>query len=222
MIEFQLGLQKILLYSWDTLYSYEYECYTNIEGVHVIIENQEKSTKEYEEGLIAFEKSTELPEQYRDSVSEDNFNRLFSVKLFQRYSSCNLLFSVFEAKLKDICDLIIQEFNIESYTGYNRGSTLKPYRKFLETTFGINFSTIDADWIWICNQYKIRNLFVHYEGILQKDICEYVIEQGCKIDSNRIIVEDIAYIQTIESKIKSFFKELYIQIDIQYKNKISI
>jgi hypothetical protein len=85
---------------------------------------------------------------------------------------------------------------------------------YLTKVCGVNFSS-GNEWNEILKLNKIRNCIVHAqgdtEGANSPDKIKKIVKntKGVSLESNRFIIIDGGYIDTILSKTKKFFSDVY-------------
>lgn len=158
-----------------------------------------------------------------------------------RTSFLTQIFTILEHNLTDLCEYhhftYKTDFSIKDLKG---SSDTEKCKLYLTKTCKIDFKKLDPEWNFIENIRKIRNVFVHYKGVITskhrhwKTIFQFVnsnkeligfseyIEYMSKSDFEEFHNEDSPYHLEIEARdlnekllnnIKSFFEKL--------KNEIS-
>ncbi|WP_143394930.1 hypothetical protein [Flavobacterium sp. 2] len=82
-------------------------------------------------------------------------------------SDVSIVLSVFESKLKVICDRIIADFGGELKSVSN--SVIDKYWKFLRDFLGEFIGKVENSYTFIKNTYVLRNVLVHQDAIAKKE-----------------------------------------------------
>lgn len=204
----------------EGLYAVEYQIKLKIEALKELVEDDEKSvlrTQKSFENQLEFAKYKEMEEQHQDAFEEHLIDReliIQNILIQKRYSTCLLIFSVFEGILKEIClknDLIKQKFVQEDLKG---NDDLSRYRNYLKDVVKLNFTKIESSFTKLKQQKLTRNRIAHNNGRV-KDSREIQIVLGLKIQNMVIKIEGIQYFNYLTKEIEDFFNQLLIEIDIK-------
>ena len=210
---------KIHLFKNENLYVTEYEIKLKVEALKELISNDENSVSKIQDDLNNFFKnikSKKIPIEQKDVFENHLIDReliIGNLILQKRYSSCLLIFAVFEGILKEICREIEAKNDFKvGVSDMNGRDDLSTYKKYLTKIFEINFSKIEPFFTRLTQQKIIRNKIAHENGHI-KDLNKVPIIEGLNIKHGRINIEGKNYFDCLTENIEKFFEQLLIEID---------
>jgi len=209
---------KIHRYIKSELYAKEYEIEISISALKELIENDEKSILSIQnefEIFLSEHNPEDIPIQQRDYFEEHLIDRelvIKNLKIKKRYSSCLLIFSVFESILKEFCEEIERnnEFTIK-IKDLRRSDDLTLYKNYLTKVYQINFESLNPSFTKIKHQKIVRNRISHRNGKATTN--EIQIVDGLELMNDKIIITSKSYFIYLINLIDDFFKKLLIEID---------
>ena len=160
----------------------------------------------------------ELMNQYVDRLYGVEDKIIYELELIQDSSQVTTTFSIFESKLKLICDKINSSFNFkitDKTKSYNQ-----KYWNYLKAFIGNDISSLENQFKEIKKLSVVRNIIVHQNLIATKNQYEKIknINELNFIDSNNLYYLysiDLAFINSLISKISKFFNELLSHLKIK-------
>jgi len=217
---------------WEILYYIDYEIDLAIQTLSKVNRLQEAS---YGSARKQFE---DFVESNRDHLSSlpideqgafqahyfyDDEMALIELARIQRYSSVISIFAFTESKLMTICQKIEATFilPIKLKKVDARNGDLKKYYDYLTNVFDINELEIQHAFNEIFEFKFIRNMIVHYGGIVEsKDLEKVRIAPGLDLSQIKggyqIKFEDEQFVLFLLNKVKTFFKKLLPAIDLRF------
>lgn len=224
----EFDLTKIYLFKNENLYVTEYEIKLRVEALKELISDDENSISKIQDDLTNFFKnikSKKIPIEQKDVFENHLIDReliIGNLILQKRYSTCLLMFAVFEGILKEICQEIEAKNDSKIKVSDLNGRDLSRYKKYLTKVFEINFSKIEPSFTRLTQQKITRNKIAHENGFLKKSNEIHVV-QGLSIKHRRINIEGKNYFDYLIQNIEKFFEQLLIGIDEKTtKNEIML
>lgn len=216
-MEFYFG--QIPLFINEDLYTTEYQIKLKVGALKELISDDENSISRIQDDLNSFFKSIKsqkIPIEQKDIFENNLIDReliIGNLILQKRYSSCLLIFAVFESILKEICEeiQIKNDFKIKVSDLKGRDD-LGIFKNYLTKVFEINFTKIEPYFTKLKEQKIIRNKIAHENGIV-KNSNEIHAVQGLSTKQGRINIEGKNYFAYLIENIETFFEELLIEID---------
>lgn len=215
----EFDFNEIRLFKNESLYSTEYQIKLKVAALKELISDDENSISRIQDGLdILFKKIKvqKIPVEQEDIFENHLIDReliIGNLILQKRYSTCLLIFAVFESILKEICGEIEAKTDSKIKASDLRGGDdLSRYKNYLLKVFGSNFSEIESYFSKLKQQKIIRNKIAHENGIV-KNSNEIHAVKGLNIKHARINIEGKGYFDYLIENIERFFDQLLIEID---------
>lgn len=149
---------------------------------------------------------------YKNHLFEIEESVTYEINRAQQFSQILILFSIFESKLKMICDKIQKDFGI-TLENQKSNSVILKHRKFLESFLENEYKEVGKLFTKIHNQYKIRNIITHQNGIANKN--QYKLLMNIETINFSLfeghyylLIPDNNFIKELLLLIKKFFFEL--------------
>lgn len=206
---------------WSEINWLRYETLNSIGAVRDLISMQReiigRANKDLHEKIKSSEKENsemdgEMLEQYLEhlyGIEERIAGELLHIA---SVSDVSIVLSIFESKLKVICDRIIRDFGGELPNGSN--SVIHKYWKFLSHFLGEFIGKTEKSYTLIKNTYVLRNVLVHQDSIAKKE--QFNSLNGLK-NIEIVQFEESFYVTKISDKftddladqIESFFTKVF-------------
>lgn len=203
----------------EGLYPVEYRINLKIKALKELIVDDEKSVLKIQnnfEVVLKSAKHKEIEEQHRDTYEEYLIDRELitqNILIQKRYSTCLLVFSIFEGILKETCSEIKTSNQPEFEQSNSKGDNdLSKIKNYLEDVIKINFSKIDSSFTKLNQQRVTRNRIAHNNGRINKPK-EIQIVEGLCVENKIIKIEGIQYFNNLTKEIETFFNQLLIEVD---------
>lgn len=161
---------------WSEISWLQYETLTSVEAFRNLISMQREIIGRSQHDLHLKIKSTErdngsmdgdMLEQYLDQLYGIEERIASELVRVAGISDVSIVLSVFESKLKVICDRIIADFGGELKSVSN--SVIDKYWKFLRDFLGEFIGKVENSYTYIKNTYVLRNVLVHQDAIAKKE-----------------------------------------------------
>lgn len=161
---------------WSEINWLRYETLNSVEAVRNLIFMQRevigKAQNDLHEKIKTSEKENS---EMDDNMLEQYMEHLYGIEeriaaelvRVASVSDVSIVLSVFESKLKVICDRIIKDFGGELPIGSN--SVIHKYWKFLSDFLGEFIGKVENSYTYIKNTYVLRNVLVHQDAIAKKE-----------------------------------------------------
>ena len=152
----------------------------------------------------------------------DQENMIEEIEVLQRYSMCVSCFSFFESRLKELCERIESNFELDiKIEDLNRKSDILRYWIFLTKVFKIPV-TAEELFTSINNKKDVRNVIVHQNGIPKTNQVGKIKNiKGIKLSEskgqNRIVMIGSQFNKEFLVEIEMFFSELVKAVDERYR-----
>lgn len=215
----EFDFNKMHLFKNENLYIIEYEIKLKVEALKELISDDENSISRIHDDLNSFFKnfkSQKISIEKKDIFENHLVDReliIGNLILQKRYSTCVLIFAVFEGILTEICREIESKSDSKvKISDLNGRNDLSRYKNYLTKVFGINFDKIEGHFIQLTRQKIIRNKIAHENGSLKSSNEIHVVE-GLSIKHGRINIEGTKYFKYLIDNIELFFEQLLIEID---------
>jgi hypothetical protein len=202
----------------DNLYAKEYHIQISINALRELIDDDDKSIQKIQTEFKEFLRNNNpenIPIQQRDYFEEHLIDRelvINQISIKKRYSSCLLIFSVFEGLLKEFCEEIEKSNTFDvKIKNLKRSDDLTLYKNYLTKIYHINFDKLNPSFTNIKHQKTTRNKIAHKNGIAESS--EIQIVNGLKLVNNQIAITSKVYFEYLIDLMDDFFKELLIEID---------
>lgn len=155
-------------------------------------------------------KSEEELEQYVTHLHGIEENIISELNKIQITNQINAVFSIFENKLKMICDRLNRDYNIQ--LSEKKAPFIPYYWKTLQNFLQESSNQIEKYFTPIYNKYVVRNVLSHQDSIAEKKQYE-----GFKHIKNIMTIQskDKYYIYEID---ESFCSILVTEIELFFKN----
>src|SRR5690554_24279 len=200
------------------LYAVEHQIKIKIAALKEMIVDNENSVLKIQNNFDTLLETIDyntIDEKHLNSFEEQLIDKELIVEnllIQKRYSTCLLIFMIFEGTLKEVCKHSIlseYEFNLENL---KRKDDLSKFKDFFLNTVNINFTKIEPSFTKIKQQKVIRNRIAHNNGEIKhhKDI---QVVQGLIIKNKIIKISGVEYFDFLLREIELFFKELILEID---------
>jgi hypothetical protein len=219
---------KTKLFSWDECYFKQIEYETGTDALDTLITNQEESFETTRQLFSEYVKqelaSIEMEHQgsYYSQVVRHEEKSIDELSVLQRYSACLSIFSFFEGKLRDIINLIEQEFEFKiKFDDLKGGDDLNKYKLYLSKVFEVDLKEIEHYYDLIKQQKFIRNRIAHHLGIVKENQRNEVkLVNGIGLVKYgrdwKIIIQEISYFQYLFDNMNPFFTQLIWIMDDKY------
>lgn len=158
--------------------------------------------------------------QANNEMSEQDLDTLFDLEnsitkelsRAQQFSQVLILFSIFESKLKLICDKIEEDFEI-SLESIKATNDIVKYRNYLVLFLDDKFKDVEKVFNCIYKQYQVRNIIAHQNGIADlkkyKQLKDIKAISFCPFkDSYNLSIPNNNFIGELLTLMKKFFLEL--------------
>lgn len=209
---------KIRLFKNEELYLKQYEIQISIKALIELINNEDKSIKDIQtefKKTLQGKKLENIPIEQRDYYQEHLIDRELIINqliIKKRYSSCMLIFSVFEGILKEFCLEIERTNNFAiKIKDLKSKNDLSLYENYLTKIYELDFDKINPSFIKIKHQKITRNNITHKNGFAK--VGEIQIVNGLELTNNQIIITSKIYFEYLINLMEQFFEELLIEID---------
>ncbi|WP_343614113.1 hypothetical protein [Flavobacterium sp.] len=127
-------------------------------------------------------------------------------------SDVSIVLSIFESKLKVICDRIIRDFGGELPLGSN--SVIHKYWKFLRAFLDQHIGMVESSYTYIKNTYVLRNVLVHQDASAKEE--QFNSLRGLKnieidkFEQNYYVTKiGDGFVDELADKIAVFFTEVF-------------
>jgi len=214
---------KIRVFSNEYFYVLEYQIKLQIDALKELVKDDESSVKQIKENFNRFIKDAKFKDvevQHKDTFEEHLIDReLITQRLIKqkRYSTCLMIFSIFESLIKEVCIEIGQNHQSKIQHHDLKGNDdLSRYKKYLTNVIGLDFRKIESSFTKIKQQKIIRNYIAHNNGIIENPNKIQII-QGIAINNKQIIINDKSFFDFLLEAIEDFFEKLLIEMDIKIK-----
>ncbi|NWL03624.1 hypothetical protein DM790_22625 [Flavobacterium collinsii] len=206
---------------WSEINWLKYETLNSVEAAGNLISMQRdiigKAQNDLHERIQATEKENgnmdgEMLEQYVEhlyGIEERIASELVRVA---SVSDVSVVLSIFESKLKVICDTIIRDFGGQLPARSN--SVIDKYWKFLREFLGQFIGKVENLYTYIKNTYVLRNVLVHQDAIADKGQFNHI--RGLKnvaiveFEGNHYISKiDAKFIDDLTNRVAAFFAEAF-------------
>lgn len=153
-----------------------FETSNSIDAIRNLISMQREILKTVQSVLHKKIKFTEKENQNMDDqMLEQYLEHLYGIEkrmtseLFRitNVSNISTVLSIFESKLKVICDRIITDFGGELSIESN--SVIHKHWKFLKMFLGTYLGKVESPYTYIKNTYVLRNVLVHQDSVARKE-----------------------------------------------------
>ena len=207
---------------WAEINWLNFEVSNSIDAIRKLISMQREILKTVQNELHKKIKSTEKEnENMDDQMLEQYLEHLYGIEkrmtseLFRitNISDISTVLSIFESKLKVICDRIITDFGGELSTESN--SVIHKHWKFLKIFLGEYLGKVESPYTYIKNTYVLRNVLVHQDSVATKEQFNKInglknIELFNFEDKSYIVlkIED-EFIDDLTDRIEMFFIETF-------------
>lgn len=171
----KLGIKHNIEKTWSQFYSIKFEIDISLDAVKKMISIQNNSLWELDEELdkkikatsrsSAFETEQEL-DMYVSHLHGIEESIIVEFGKIQVANHISAIFSIFENKLKSLCDKLDKDFQVEPIE--KKGSYIPYYWKILQTFLKDNSKPIEKLYTPIYNKYVVRNVMHHQDGIAKK------------------------------------------------------
>lgn len=214
----EFDFSKMQSFKNENLYAKEYHIQISINALRELIDDDDKSIKKIQADFKDFLQKNNpdnIPIQQKDYFEEHLIDRelvINQISLKKRYSSCLLIYSVFEGLLKEICEEIEKSnnFNVK-IKDLKKSDDLTLYKNYLTKIYRISFDKLNPSFTNIKHQKTTRNKIAHKNGIAENG--EIQIVNGLKLLNNQITITSKIYFEYLIDLMNDFFKELLIEID---------
>lgn len=161
---------------WAEINWLRFETSNSIDAVRKLISMQREMLKtvqnELHEKIKAAEKENESMEeemlgQYLEHLYGMDERMTSELVRVTNVSDISTVLSIFESKLKVICDRIIEHFGGELPTESN--SVIHKHWKFLKDFLGGHLGKTESPYTYIKNTYVLRNVIVHQDSEASKE-----------------------------------------------------
>lgn len=222
----------IKVLNWPDLYYIEMETEVGLNALQKLCLNQEAALASAVKGFenyLAIDptySSLESPE-YKASYRHQMFEReemiLDELRKQQRYSMCLSIYSFFEGRLREVCNLIEVEFAFKIKLGdLNSSDHLMQYHSYLSKVYEANLSSAEPYFTPIKISKGVRNLIAHHSGWTNNNKLAESIEKRIGFtqqkfgNSFQVVITSHRYILYLIEKMELYFKELLIIVDTRY------
>lgn len=213
----KIDFSKIKTYNDVSLYQEKWQIELKLSALAEMVESDEKSIVELESKHQKFKSENKIEDtevQYQDALEDYLIDRELTIKnlvQYRRYSSCSLIFSVFESILSDFCgNPSIQ--SLKHTKKFKGKDDLTIYSILIKEKYGIIFSQAQSNFTRIKQQKIIRDLIVHQNGNIAE--IEFREQNGLKIINNKVCLSK-KYLDFLINEIKQFTNHILWEIDEQ-------
>lgn len=161
---------------WAEINLLRFETSNSIDAIRKLISMQREMLKTVQNSLHEKIKSSEKENEHMDEeMLEQYVEHLYGMEermtselvRVVNVSDISTVLSIFESKLKVICDRIIVDFGGELPTKSN--SVIHKYWKFLKDFLGEYLGKVESPYTYIKNTYVLRNVLVHQDSEATKE-----------------------------------------------------
>lgn len=231
--KFTIDFSNVPMYKWGELYYLKYELDINLSSI--------KESISYNSKLV-LDKRQELKEaiekdEYLKSDEKEEFKAQYYYHHFEHaeraiddlentlyHSSVLTIFSVFEGKMKYLCELIEDETKSKlKHTDLkSNNGDFGQFIKYLTSVFGFTPKKSDSYTQTISKLKTVRNKIVHQNNkISSSEIKSIGTLQNIKIesysDSHRILISSSAFLIELIDTIDKYYQELVKEVDERMK-----
>lgn len=223
------------LYSWRALEYQREVMEINFNIERKVVLNNENYNKKLREELELFIrtdpkltevqvdfKSTQEQNEYRDFILTDNTEFINLILYRQRCSSVLSAFALIEGQLKNLCNLIQEEFGFQILLKNLRSENeFGKYKLYLEKVFGIDFISVESYFSFLDEQKYVRNKIAHNDSLIELEKIK-LIDNTFGLNYRKIggdielEITDSEYIELIISNGEMLIKGLIKAIDKRY------
>jgi hypothetical protein len=161
---------------WSEINLLNFETSNSIDAIRKLISIQREMLKKVQNELHNKIKSTEKEnENMDDQMLEQYLEHLHGIEermtselvRITNVSDISTVLSIFESKLKVICDRIIIDFGGE--LSIENNSVIHKHWKFLKIFLGEYLGKVESPYTYIKNTYVLRNVLVHQDSVATKE-----------------------------------------------------
>lgn len=205
---------------WSEIFLIEYDINLSIDALKAMIDLQDKAYSVVDEELYTKMKSTRRNNGFMDEDELEQFishlhgieeSILFELENIQIANQIGAIFSVFENKMKMICEKIERNFNYQ--VPPKKGAYIPYYWKGIKGFVQGESNQLESYYTPIYNKYVVRNVLHHQNRIAEikqfetfKHIQE--IETIEFQNEHHIVKIDSQFCEILLSEIKIFFEKL--------------
>lgn len=205
---------------WPEIFWIQYDIDTSIEALKKMIDLQNNSYYDLDEQLFRKIKTTrrtsgfkteEEVEQYVSHLHGIEESIVAELRKIQVANQINAVFSIFENKLKMICDKLNRDYNFQ--LPEKKSPYIPYYWKTLQNFLEEGSNQTEKYYTPIYNKYVVRNVLNHQDSIAEKkqyDMFKH-IENIMTIESHDkyyIYEIDQSFCSILIDQIEVFFKKL--------------
>lgn len=226
-----LDFSYIYIFTWELLWSEEFEIEMAIDAMKTSINNQEESwlsiRKKFEKIVENDPTLNSLDEELQGSYYSQFFEMesrtIDEIKRFQRKSMFLTIFAFFEGRLKNICEKIEKNNTLTKKIIDIKGrSDIEKLWKFLTTVYKIEVDKAEPYFNLIeCHKFA-RNRIAHHEGYITENHKNRItLVNGLEIKGNAgfyyVEISNKSFLIYLLDNIAIFYKELLFSIDKRHK-----
>jgi len=216
MAKFKFNLNDIHLYEWSDLYWFEYEISIELWALSNLIRNQEDVYVSKQKEFIAKRNEVlpNIPIEHRDSYEqhffEDSDRTFFELKKIQRNSICLSFYSFLEGKILELIHMMAEEFDVP----YRKSGheILESLNRYIVHECRVNGASFKKSFNRISRQSYVRNAIAHNQSRIHKKR-RFIREDGIIQKGNKIVIEDVVYLENLIIWTEEYFKQLLISVD---------
>lgn len=222
----KLNLNDIILYDWEHLHYLEYQNFISFQAVRQSLKMLEESLRivhnDFKEQIESDKNFKELDERDKGDYYEQMYgmeeDTIKEMARLQRNNILQLLYSTLEVKLQVLCQLVKNEFDLNSL---KRKSYLLDYWNYLIEEYGIECKTLGENFKTILDFHEIRNRIVHHNGRLTKE-SEVLIKgiDGFSVknigDETILNITENSYLLKLSNDMQDFVDNILKCIDKKY------
>lgn len=218
---------------WSELYFIEFEIDNTIHALKKHIEINENAfntmCNDLEIKITNLRSENEYLNEYDlhnyiVNIHEVEERIIVDLKCLQHSSTVIYAFSIFENKLKMICEKIINEFDdFNKTTKEKKGSYVSYYWKILKSFLGAKINIVEKFFTPLKNQMILRNVITHQNNVIETNSQLNTLSQIKFIKTNEfqkthyLVNIENEYLEDLTVLIESFFREL-IKVLTSYTN----
>lgn len=224
-------IKDFYFFAWPKLWEQSIETEISIEAMKMIVNNQERIWVDIKNRLdeqIENDDFGPLEEEYRASYYSQAYEietrTLEKLRYLQRSAAFVSVFSLFEGRLKTLCQMIENDFDFKvKISDLSGRDDIQKLWSFLVKIYELRKNRIENLLHPIRQQKTIRNILVHHEGFLteeqEKNIRQMpgLIVIGPYDSLYQIQIAGSEFIINLLEKVRLFYEELLIEIDRRYR-----
>lgn len=226
-------------YYWGKLVFFQSEIDLNFEAIYSLTKNTEETFNQLKEKfkskIIEDKYLNRQPNSIDDEIDQDQYyDHYYSWSeeiLDQMYSNLRKsivlsIYSMIEGKMKRLCEIIEEKYDLSVKLNDLNGTDLIKSWKYLTKVFGVDSKNIEP-YFTVINQHKfVRNKIAHNDSVIDTKDIKKCRAKGLTmwplVKDYELKITDICYIEYLLNNGEKLFSELLKGIDRQYQIRRSI